>query len=278
MTPTTNGNSTTVGSSSSSSIVVSELPIKVPEPSILTKCLAYTIFNLLSLPMIAVFSVLRGKSVMLHLWRLARQPAIDYNNIGESDLVEKALTLPTAKVYLNENALEYQLREGYCAVATQRNILKSIPGFPKDKVPCPKKGGPSTASAFCESLTNISGYAAKVVLGSEGYDAFVQALRKSNESSQCRVAVNFLRSSMFGIKRPAWLPTSLLLTFVGGHFSPVLGFLEKENLVAIFDTNHKYGFYLCDAKRLFDAVNTVDVMSGSTRGIIVVDIATQKEE
>lgn len=184
---------------------------------------------------------------MLGLWRLARQPAIDYNNTGENDLVQKALSLPTAQVYLKENALEYQITEGYCAVAIQRNILKSIPDFPRDRVPCPKKGGPSAVALMCESISNMSDYQTTVVYGSEGYEAFRQALRQSNDPKWYRVAVNFLRSSMFGIGSPSWLPSSIVLAFCGGHFSPVLGYLEKENMVAIFDTNHKYGFYLCDA-------------------------------
>mmetsp|Transcript_17259 Transcript_17259/g.31268 ORF Transcript_17259/g.31268 Transcript_17259/m.31268 type:complete len:84 (+) Transcript_17259:318-569(+) len=78
-----------------------------------------------------------------------------------------------------------------------------------------------------------------------------------------------------GFGYPVWLPSNILLAFVGGHFSPVLGYLEEENLVAIFDTNHKYGFYLCDAKRLFDAVNTVDVTNGSKRGLIIMDLTAR---
>lgn len=249
--------------------------VEAPKPRILIKIVVVTVFNLLSPFALFTFTFLRGTSTMQSLWRLARQPAIDYTNSGESELVQKALSLPTAQVYLKENALEYQITEGYCSVATQRNILKSIPGFPRDKVPCPKTGGPSTASAICESLSAISGYRTEVVYGSEGYETFRRALRHSNNPEKYRIAVNFLRSSMFGIGTPTWLPSSILLAFCGGHFSPVLGYLEDENLVAIFDTNHKYGFYLCDAKRLFNAVNTVDVTNGSTRGMIVMDLKTR---
>ena len=48
--------------------------------------------------------------------------------------------------------------------------------------------------------------------------------------------------------------------------------------MAIFDVNQSYGFYICDAKRLFDAVNTVDVTNGETRGLIVVDIMSSTKE
>lgn len=257
----------------------------IEEPHTLKKLAIRTIFklllNTLSLPMMTVFFVKRGRGVMQHLWSLAQQPAIDYNNVGKSNLVQKALELPSAQVYLNENALEYQIAEGYCSVATQRNLLKSIPDFSSDKVPCPKKGGPSTMGDFAKSLLDISGFPSTVVYGSDGYEAFLQGLHQANDASTYRVAVNFLRSSMFGVMRPKWLPSSWVLAFCGGHFSPVLGFLEKEKLVAIFDTNHKYGFYLVDAKRLYDAVNTVDVMNGSTRGLVVLDITTtssSKEE
>ena len=265
-----------VDSNESSSPLIDEvttLSVEAPKPRIFIKILSCTIFNLVSIPALSIFTLLRGPSTMFGLWRLARQPAIDYNNTGEKELVEKALSLPTAQVYLKENALEFQITEGYCSVATQRNLLKSIPGFPTEKVPCPKKGGPSTAGEFSYSLSAISGYRTKVVHGSsEGYEAFRRVLCQSNEPERYRVAVNFLRSSLMGFGNPVWMPSNWILAFVGGHFSPVIGYLEDEKLVAIFDTNHKYGFYLCDDKRLFNAVNTVDVTNGSTRGMIVMDL------
>lgn len=259
---------------------VSTLSVEAPKPRIFIRIVAYTIFNLVSIPALFIFTLLRGPNTMLGLWRLARQPAIDFNNAGEKELVQKALSLPTAQVYLKENALEFQITEGYCSVVTQRNLLKSIPGFPAEKVPCStKKGGPSTAGEFSSSLSAISGYRTKVVHGSsDGYEAFRNALCQSNEPERYRVAVNFLRSALMGFGN-VWLPSNWMLAFAGGHFSPVLGYLENENLVAIFDTNHKYGFYLCDAKRLFNAVNTVDVANGITRGVIVMDLTagTSKE-
>lgn len=274
----TNGSSSMASSTNSngdSPPVKINLPVvKEPEPQALKRIFALTIFNVLSLPFLSFCWFKSGTQTMLDLWRSSKQPAIDYINIGESDAVEKALKLPSAQVYLNQNALEYQIQEGHCAVATQRNVLKSIPNFPSDKLPCPEKGGgPSTIQEFAQDITKQSGYPTQVVYGSQGYEAFVNALKQSNDAQRYRVAVNFLRSSMFGIKSPVWLPSSWLLAICGGHFSPILGYLEKEQMVAIFDTNHKYGFYLCPTKRLFDAVNTVDVMHGRSRGLIVVDIS-----
>mmetsp|Transcript_17260 Transcript_17260/g.31269 ORF Transcript_17260/g.31269 Transcript_17260/m.31269 type:complete len:274 (+) Transcript_17260:90-911(+) len=256
---------------------VTTLSVETRKPRIFNRILVYTIFNLVSIPALPIFTIFRGPSTMLSLWRLARLPAIDYDNTDKKELVQKALSLPTAQVYLKENALEFQITEGYCSVATQRNLLKSIPGFSTEKLPCSsKRGGPSTAEEFSSSLSAISGYRTKVVHGSsEGYEVFRQALCQSNEPEKYRVAVNFLRSSLMGFGYPVWLPSNILLAFVGGHFSPVLGYLEEENLVAIFDTNHKYGFYLCDAKRLFDAVNTVDVTNGSKRGLIIMDLTAR---
>ena len=255
---------------------VTTLSVEAPKPRIFIRILAYTIFNLVSIPALSIFTLFRGPSTMLGLWRLARLPAIDYDNTDKKDLVQKALSLPTAQVYLKENALEFQITEGYCSVATQRNILKSIPGFSTEKLPCSsKRGGPSTAGEFSSSLSAISGYRTKVVHGSsEGYEVFRQALCQSNEPEKYRVAVNFLRSSLWDLATQFGCH-QIFSGFCGGHFSPVLGYLEKENLVAIFDTNHKYGFYLCDAKRLFDAVNTVDVTNGSKRGLIIMDLTAR---
>ena len=41
-------------------------------------------------------------------------------------LLKKLWTLKSAQVYIGNNILEYQVREGYCGSATQRCILKSF--------------------------------------------------------------------------------------------------------------------------------------------------------
>ena len=43
--------------------------------------------------------------------------------------------------------------------------------------------------------------------------------------------------------------------------------------MAVFDVNHTYGgAYLVPTRRLWDAVNTVDITSKATRGVVVTTI------
>ena len=75
------------------------------------------------------------------------------------------------------------------------------------------------------------------------------------------------------------MPINFILSMLGGHFSPILGIVEREGkedgdnpFVAIFDTNHKYnGVYFVTAKKLYDAVSTVDLFANTHRAIILVE-------
>ena len=42
--------------------------------------------------------------------------------------------------------------------------------------------------------------------------------------------------------------------------------------VAVFDVNHSYGMFLVDSHRLFDAVNTYDLIANSFRGLVLTEV------
>ena len=65
---------------------------------------------------------------------------------------------------------------------------------------------------------------------------------------------------------------AIIQGFFGGHFSPIVGYLEDENLVAVFDVNHEYSIYLVDPRRLYDSVATHDITSGESRGYVVMEV------
>ncbi len=85
------------------------------------------------------------------------------------------------------------------------------------------------------------------------YEAFREQLRRSNDPAR-RLVINFHRGSLFGEGT--------------GHFSPIGGFLEEKNLVFVLDVNAKYGPFLVDARRLYDAMNTTDGTAGKRRGLL----------
>ena len=73
-----------------------------------------------------------------------------------------------------------------------------------------------------------------------------------------RFVVNFHRGPMFGRGH--------------GHFSPILAYLAGRDLVLVGDVNHDYGLYLVSASRLFDAMNTIDSVTGKKRGLLMVTL------
>ncbi|OQR90583.1 hypothetical protein ACHHYP_05392 [Achlya hypogyna] len=163
-----------------------------------------------------------------------------------------------------QGPLEYQRREGFCSSATLRNVLKSLNA---SALP-PAKSGASTPTKYVAALDAHGHTTSTIVYGSDGYDAFLAAIKHAN-SDQYRVAVNFLRSPLFGFASPMYAPFNFLLGIFGGHFSVVIGYLEEDDLVAVFDVNHSYGPYLVESKRLFRAVNSFDRMTSKSRAVIV---------
>jgi hypothetical protein len=88
------------------------------------------------------------------------------------------------------------------------------------------------------------------------YDQFRDALRAANDPGR-RIVINFNREPLFGEGH--------------GHFSPLGGFLEDRELVFVLDVNAKYGPFLVDVRRLFEAIDTIDSSSGKKRGLLVLE-------
>jgi len=110
----------------------------------------------------------------------------------------------------------------------------------------------------------------------EHYQSFLSALRLSvHPSREYRVAVNFLRGALFGCAN--YLPSTVLLSLLGGHFSPVINVWDEvgshgaqgEAMCSVFDVNAAYGLCILPARRLFASVRTHDIMTGQSRGMLV---------
>ncbi|KAL7482022.1 hypothetical protein ACHAW6_007703 [Cyclotella cf. meneghiniana] len=214
------------------------------------------------------------------------QPVSSEWYFQDKALLARLWTMESAKSYLNEQGepqLEYQLREGYCGSATQRCVLKSLGYINVRK----QKGGESKPQLWCEHVAEMAreschGAEEEVVLettiveGAVSYQEFVETIRGGLRNKDCRVACNFLRPALMGFAGWRIFPMNFLLGLMGGHFSPILGMLDFEEvdspLVAIWDTNHKYnGAYFVPAKRLYDAVHAVDLSARKHRALILVE-------
>jgi hypothetical protein len=97
------------------------------------------------------------------------------------------------------------------------------------------------------------------VLRGLSLSAFRAEMARSNDPTR-RYIVNFTREPLFGRGH--------------GHFSPVLGYLPKQDLVFVGDVNGDYEPWLVPTARLYAAQATVDPTSHAPRGLLVIGPAT----
>ncbi|OQR99660.1 hypothetical protein THRCLA_21800 [Thraustotheca clavata] len=235
--------------------------------SIVAGIIVLPIIGILSLPTL-LFLFIFKRSVLQAVVQASKYEEFEKAPHYKSPaLLARVWATPVGQQYLRGD-LEYQQREGYCAIASQRNILKSLPQYPADHLP-PATMGAATAKQFAKLLDerSHSRTTSKVVYGDEGFDAFYEAIKLSNDT-EYRVTVNFLHATLSGTGS-LWLPWNFLFGIVSGHFSVVLGYLEDEDLVAVFDVNSSYGPYLVETRRLYESVAAQDISSNKSRGLIV---------
>ena len=205
------------------------------------------------------------------LVKSSRKPIKEDDSYQDDDLTNQSWTSAVGKLYLN--AVEYQKQEGFCGSATLRSIMKSIPSILAEEIP-PAKSGPMTLSKFSRLLDELSKgkTRSRVVFGSDGYDAFLTTLKQSNDVNR-RVAINFLRSPLFGSGSSYNPFLNVIKRFFGGHFSVIVGYNEAKDRVAVFDVNSSYGgLYHVSSRRLFDSVQTFDLQSGESRGLVEIEV------
>jgi hypothetical protein len=241
----------------------------------------------------------------------------DKRRYQDPQLLSRVYQLPSAQPYLQRGALEWQPREGFCSGTTVRCILKSFSSIPTPLVPSvmTSSGGPRTAEDVCKAFETIG---REETLGNNNnihlethllrpddqtlsYESFLKELQANLQDPNTRVAINYLRSALFGWSLPWYwwpvAPVSLILGLFGGHFSFILGILpppslsssnntkndnnddDDEPLVAIFDVNHKYGgTYLVPAKRLYHAVKAQDATTKLSRALICVTDKSRRKQ
>jgi len=251
------------------SLLARVTPLSTPSASFsgkLIRKVVYCILNVVGYPILGYLWVFH-RDFVDPLARKALQPSI---KTAKEDLnvalTQKVLDLPSCQCH-SPKTLEYQPMEGHCALATQRCILKSFQISNLEFYEA--VGGGKSAVEMCDSLNSYEKISAKLVYGSEGYSAFRQALSLLNKDPEnTRIAVNFLRGALFGFRGWRCFASSWIAAMFFGHFSVILGYLEKEDLVAVFDVNASYGLFLVPSRRLFDAVDTMD--NTETRALIVV--------
>lgn len=174
-------------------------------------------------------------------------------------LLAKAWELPVAKSF--KPSLAFQRNGSTCGPTSLSDVERSF-GLTSDERSILKDTG-KCWSGMCWGGLSLDELAAIArqntkhevkVLRNISYDEFRALLPRFNDPSR-RYIANFQRGMLMGKGT--------------GHFSPIGGYLEQEDLVFVLDVNAKWKPWLTTPKRLFDAIDTVS--SEGKRGLLVLD-------
>jgi Phytochelatin synthase len=184
----------------------------------------------------------------------------------ETQLMAEAWHLQVAKACAR-TAFEFQGNQSFCAPASAANLLHSV-------------GISLSQSAVIDGTTHEPWFG--VLMGGMTLDAradllatwlnqrviavrdptleqFWTLMRTANDPKR-RIIANFHRGPMFGRGH--------------GHFSPLLGFLPRRDLVLLGDVNAQYRPSLAPVEWLWRATDTLDTDAGRERGLIIVDLVS----
>jgi Phytochelatin synthase len=179
-------------------------------------------------------------------------------------LLAEAERMPVAESYLAHH-FEYQQNASVCGPTSAADLMRSI-GHPESQTDVIAQGGIKTVFGYVipgltldQEASLLRGATGAPVTLLRGLDlpTFRKYLASANDPAR-RFIVNFHRGPMFGRG--------------GGHFSPILAYLPDRDLVLVGDVNENYGIYLVSSQRLFDAMNTVDSVTGKKRGLLMVTV------
>jgi hypothetical protein len=184
-----------------------------------------------------------------------------------ASLIAEAERMPVAASYLSHH-FEYQRNGSVCGPTSVADLLHSI-GRSEGQSEVIAGGGVHTILGYIipgltlgqeASLLRRETGAPVTLLRDLDLPTFRAYLARANDPG-LRFIVNFHRGPMFGRG--------------GGHFSPILAYLGRRDLVLVGDVNHDYGIYLVSSQRLFDAMNMTDSVTGKKRGLLMVALRTK---
>ena len=244
-----------------------------------TLCFAYVVYSVIRFALaVRNFATVEFKA----------QPSIKSDpRYQDPDLLAKAAQLPVARRYLRgqwQNVV-FQPREGYCGHASVYTVLLSLsdsepkmgPSVPVVSFPMfPRPFVVDNLAVLLEQELRARAIPFRDVAVIRHVDCsstscsaltleeFRQRLRETNDPHY-RFIANFLRSPLFYCDSGNGMQFRKLF---GGHFSPIAGYLEDEDLALVLDVNRKFGFWLVPAPRLYEACCARDFSSGRARGLI----------
>lgn len=177
----------------------------------------------------------------------------------DAALLERAWALPVAALY-RADGYEYQGNPSFCGPTSAANVAQSFgASVDQNAVLTGTSIKPFlgfvpgvTLDQEAEILRTATGRPVEVLRGLD-LESFREHLRQSNDPA-LRYVINFNRAPLWGSGH--------------GHISPILGYLEAEDLVFVGDVNEDFQPFLVSSERLLEAMNTTDTSTGKMRGLL----------
>jgi hypothetical protein len=208
----------------------------------------------------AVALALLGAAMSVMLPPRVSPEAIRSSVIRNADLVERAWRLPVASTF--ERSLAWQSNGSLCGPASLANVYRSLRESAQTEQDV-LAGTGKCETGFCIlglTLDELGEVARRhtgrtvTVLRDLTPEEFRDHLRKANREGR-RYIINFSRERLFGAGP--------------GHFSPIGGYLEQEDLVFVLDVNRNFQPWLVERERLFSAMDTLD--GAKKRGLLLIE-------
>jgi phytochelatin synthase len=212
--------------------------------------------------MIAGVGLLGGGALLIVGQSAVSPNAIQSSVIRTTALIDSAWKLPVAATF--NGSLDWQSNSSRCGPASVANTFRSI-GEEETTEPEILEGTGKCWTGFCIiglTLDEVAEVARtktgrKVsVLRNLSADEFREHMKRANDPSR-RYIINFTRETIFGAG--------------AGHFSPIGGYLEAEDMVFVLDVNERYKPWLIERERLFSAMDTIDGDGGKKRGLLLIE-------
>ena len=188
--------------------------------------------------------------------------AIQSSVIRTPELIDSAWKLPVAATFGAD--VTWQSNGSRCGPASVANTFRSI-GEEETTEAEVLAGTGKCWTGFCiigltlDELAEVARTNTKrkvSVLRNLTADQFREHMKHANDPGR-RYIINFTRETIFGAG--------------SGHFSPVGGYLEAEDLVFVLDVNERYRPWLIERERLFSAMDTIDSDGDRKRGLLLIE-------
>lgn len=216
----------------------------------------------LAFAVIACVGLLCAAAFLIVAQSAVSPAAIQSSVVRTPDLIDRAWKLPVAATFNAD--LEWQSNSSRCGPASIANVFRSL-GEEETSETEVLDGTGKCWTGFCiiglrlDEVVELAQAKTKrkvSLLRNMTAEEFREHMKHANDPGR-RYIVNFTRKTIFGAG--------------AGHFSPIGGYLEAEDMVFVLDVNERYKPWLVERERLFSAVDTIDSDGDQKRGLLLIE-------